>query len=226
MPTSRPRSNYFAILFVAIAAASAATICNAFSVGPAASSRARIVALMTTPKTQLSMASDIDTDVAVSAKEEMVTMRSLNLVVESKPLGIILEEMGDGVGVFCEEVEIDGAAYAAGIRNGDVLAALNGEEAIQSSSLDGAMEMLGQAALPLPVKVYRELEPTETEATAATKGRGTVKMAPRRLPSTKKLIKASTNVKFWQDPLMIGSALLTVAMPLGIYIASSGGKGM
>jgi hypothetical protein len=28
-------------------------------------------------------------------------MRSLNVVVESKPLGVILKEMGDGVGVFC-----------------------------------------------------------------------------------------------------------------------------
>jgi len=46
-------------------------------------------------------------------------------------------------------------------------------------------------------------------------------MAPRRLPSAKKLMKASTNKNFWNDPVMIGSAVLTVAMPLGIFAASS-----
>jgi hypothetical protein len=104
-----------------------------------------------------------------------------------------------------------------GIRNRDFLASLDGEEAIQSSSLDGAMALLGETTLPLPIKVYRELE---TEETARNVRGSTAKMAPRRLPSTKKLCKASMNANFWKDPLMIGSAVLTVAILLVCYILS------
>ena len=153
-----------------------------------------------------------------STGEEMVQLRSMSVSVERKPLGVVLEELGDGKGVFCAECDLDGSAYAAGIRDGDILAAVNGDEAIMSLTLEDAQELLAATPVPIPIKVYREMEQA---AALGTKGDETVKMAPRRLPSTKKLMMASTNAKFWQDPLMIGSAVLTVAMPLGIYVASS-----
>jgi membrane-associated protease RseP (regulator of RpoE activity) len=208
--------SYFAVFFSIIVAL--ATTGEAFSVGHAIASSRASTSPTTATATKLSMATDMATG------EEMVTMRSLNLVVQSKPLGVVLEELGDGKGVFCSECDLDGAAYAAGIRDGDVLAALDGDETILSASLDVAMALLGQSATPLPVKVYREIENNiggEASTTGMGRGGGTVKMAPRRLPSTKKLIKASTNANFWKDPLMLGSAVLTVAMPLGIYLAST-----
>jgi len=195
--SSFPRS--FSILLVALAVLVTA---NAFSVVSPLSKR--------TAAPTLHMAADLG--------EEMVTLRTMNVVVSERPLGVVLEELGDGKGVFAAECDLDGAAYAAGIRDGDVLAAIDNDETILNADLDSALGLLAAAPVPINIRVYRELEQA---AALGTKGGGTVKMAPRRLPSTKKLLKASTNAKFWQDPLMIGSAVLTVAMPLGIYVASS-----
>ena len=227
----------FAILVLAIAAMAA--FGNAFSIGPSPfvvsnynynynSKQHRVGGVPNKRRRRLSMASDTgvadDDDKTEEEEEEMVTVRSIAFVVDSKPLGIVLEELGDGVGVFVAECDPDGSAYEAGLRDGDVLASLDGDEAISNASIDDAMVLLGQAFTPLPVGVYRELLQAQENAAAAPRGnnRGTVKMAPRRLPSTKKLLKASTNANFWSDPLMIGSAVLTVAMPLGIFLASKG----
>ena len=198
--TSFPRS--LSILLVALAVLVAT---NAFSVVSPLSKRTAVASNPT-----LHMAADLG--------EEMVTLRTMNVVVSERPLGVVLEELGDGKGVFAAECDLDGAAYAAGIRDGDVLAAIDNDETILNADLDTALGLLAAAPVPINIRVYRELEQA---AALGTKGGGTVKMAPRRLPSTKKLLKASTNAKFWQDPLMIGSAVLTVAMPLGIYVASS-----
>mmetsp|Transcript_24963 Transcript_24963/g.27930 ORF Transcript_24963/g.27930 Transcript_24963/m.27930 type:complete len:304 (-) Transcript_24963:61-972(-) len=156
-------------------------------------------------------------------EEKTVFMRSLLFDLDTTPFGITLEEIESG-GVYCVDCDVDGAAYAAGVRDGDVIAALNGKEEIRSATLEGAMTLLGAetsgGGFPISIKVYRPMNDDVQQG----KSRETtiVKMAPRRLPSAKKLVMASTNAKFWQDPLMIGSAVLTVAMPLGIYIASKG----
>lgn len=154
--------------------------------------------------------------VLAAEEEEMVTLLSLSMVVRSKPLGVVVEELGGGSGVFAAEVDPAGAAYEAGIRDGDILASLDGDGAVREASLDEALALLAAVPAPFRVDVYREMEEGASQS-----GGSTVKMAPRRLPSTKKLIRASTNANFWQDPLMMGSAVLTVAMPLGIYLASS-----
>jgi len=156
-------------------------------------------------------------------EDKTVFMRSLLFDLETTPFGITLEEIESG-GVYCLECDMDGAAYAAGIRDGDVIAALNGKDDILSSTLKSAMALLGVETadnnFPISIKVYRPMK--EDVATGKSRETTIVKMAPRRLPSAKKLVMASTNVKFWQDPLMIASAVLTVAMPLGIYVASKG----
>jgi len=211
MVTIRQPSNYFAILFAAIIAI--ATVCDAFSVRPPVVSRTKRI--QPPPTSKLSVTSNTD----VAEGEEMVTMKSLDVVVKSRPLGVVLEELADGAGVFIAECDPDGAAYQAGIRDGDVLASLAGDETVLSATLDDSMALLGRAPLPLPVRIYRELE-AEAPSSGRASGRGTVKMSPRRLPSAKKLMKASTSKSFWADPLMLGSAVLTVAMPIGIYVAN------
>lgn len=160
-----------------------------------------------------------------SPSTERVTMRSLNFEVTSKPFGIVLEEMNEGgVGVYCAECDPNGAAYAAGIRDGDVLASLHNDEKIFSSNLEDAMALLGEASLPVPITVYRPLEQIQVESSSSE---SKVNMAPRRMPSAKKLVKASTNANFWKDPLMIGSAVITVGMPVAIYVFSGmGNRGM
>lgn len=220
-------SRQFSLLII-VTLAAAATNTNAFSIvhcGKAlvpSSSRVRI--------TQRFMSDTIEaeTETTSESSSKMVTMRSLNFEVVSKPFGIVLEEMNEGgVGVYCAECDPNGAAYAAGIRDGDVLASLHGNEQIFSSSLDDAMALLGEASLPVPIKVYRPLQQQQSDSSNCSSSCETVvNMAPRRMPSTKKLIKASTNANFWKDPLMIGSAVLTVGMPLAIYVFSGmGSKG-
>mmetsp|Transcript_4481 Transcript_4481/g.9731 ORF Transcript_4481/g.9731 Transcript_4481/m.9731 type:complete len:231 (-) Transcript_4481:73-765(-) len=112
-------------------------------------------------------------------------MRSLAFNVESKPLGIIFAEIKTG-GIYCLERDMNGSTYAAGIRDGDVIAAFNGNDKILSSILDNEMSMLGESSAPISIKVNRkileEVEVGKSDNTTA------VKMAPRRLPSTKKLV--------------------------------------
>ena len=100
------------------------------------------------------------------------------------------------------------------------MAAVAGNEAILTASLDEALLLLGEAPVPMSIKVYRQ-EEIEGDSLSSSRSAQTVQMSPRRLPSTKKLLKASTSASFWKDPVMLSSAVLTVLMPLGIYIASS-----
>jgi len=172
------------------------------------------------PPARLRSSSDgVNGVLEVVAEEEMTTLLSLSLVVRSKPLGVVVEELRGGKGVYAAEVDPAGAAHEAGMRDGDVLASLDGDGDVLEADLDGALALLAAAPVPLRVEVYREME--EGAAGKGGAGSATVKMAPRRLPSTKKLVRASTNANFWKDPLMMGSAVLTIAMPLGIYLASS-----
>lgn len=217
MPTSSPRSNLLAVLVVALAFAAAA---RRASVSVAAFAPGPPLPRATRPATTAAYLSD------VLEEEETVTMRSLEFTVESRPLGLVLEEMEEGGGTFCAAVDDAGPAYAAGMREGDVLAGIAGDESVLSATLEGALSRLEGAALPLDVKVYRLLDDDNLSDLLgdAASGKKTVRMSPRRLPSTRKLLKASTNANFWKDPLMIGSAVLTVAMPLGVFIASTGGS--
>jgi len=150
----------------------------------------------------------------------MVTLLSLSVVVRSKPLGVVVEELGGGAGVFAAECDPAGAAYEAGIRDGDVIAALDGDDAVLTATLDEALALLAAVPVPFKVDLYREKEDSGSTQVSRS-AQKEVQMAPRRLPSTKKLIKASTNTNFWTDPVMLGSAVLTIAMPLGIYLAST-----
>ena len=141
---------------------------------------------------------------------------SLDFVVE-KPMGIILQEREDNekAGVYCIiDDSLDySSAFLAGIRTGDVLASLEGND-VTSSSFDEVMDLFANSWSPVSVTVLRQQEKQKKE----------VVIQPKRMPSTKKLMKASTSVNFWKDPLMIGSAIFTVVLPLGIYLAASGPK--
>jgi len=141
--------------------------------------------------------------------------RTTEKATVSKPMGIILEEReeNEASGVYCiiDESLDYSAAFIAGIRTGDVLSTVDGND-VKSSSFNEIMELLANTSSPVPLTVEREQEKRKAV------------MQPKRMPSTKKLIKASTNVNFWKDPLMIGSAIFTVALPLGIYLISSGSK--
>lgn len=206
---------HLAIRWAVVAAATfLACSAGAFTASPRSAARANIPCSTCRVSTWLPLSSN--GVLAAAEEEEMVTLLSMSMVVRTKPLGVVVEELGGGSGVFAAEVDPAGAAYEAGIRDGDILASLDGDGAVREASLDEALALLAAVPAPFRVDVYREMEEGASQS-----GGSTVKMAPRRLPSTKKLIKASTNANFWQDPLMMGSAVLTVAMPLGIYLASS-----
>jgi len=153
---------------------------------------------------------------------------SNELLIEAmveKPMGIVLEEIqeNEARGVYCLECNEDSSAFVAGIRAGDSISSLAGTD-VTSFTFDQVMELLGNSASPVAITVERsaavsivqEEEPEELQT------RKKVKLQPKRMPSAKKLAKASTSVAFWKDPLMIGSAAFTVLLPLGIYLASSG----
>ncbi len=134
-----------------------------------------------------------------------------------KPMGIILEEREENQasGVYCiiDESFEQSAAAISGIRTGDVLASIDGAD-VTSSTFDEVMEIFANALSPVELTIQRKEERMKQKAV----------IQPKRMPSTKKLMKASTNVNFWRDPLMIGSAIITVALPLGVYLAASGPK--
>ena len=81
------------------------------------------------------------------------------------------------------------------------------------------MGLLQQAGLYVAISLERK-EVDETEAAPPMIERRAAKIPPKWMPSTKKLVKASTSETLWKDPLMIGSAAFTVLFPLGIYLAS------
>jgi len=141
--------------------------------------------------------------------------QKLEVEVE-KPLGIVLEENeeDEAKGVYCLECSEDSAAFAAGVRQGDVITSLAGTDTTELT-FEQVMDMMGKADSPVGMSLERVDVIVETKTTKAP-----VKMAPKRMPSAKQLAKASTNVNFWKDPLMIGSAAFTVILPLGIYLAS------
>jgi len=144
----------------------------------------------------------------------------LEVTVE-KPLGIVLEENEENMakGVFCFECGEDSSGFIAGIRSGDVITEVEGTET-SDFTFEQVMGLLQNAESPVAMKLDRpEVQEVETTTTRAP-----AKMSPKRMPSAKKLAKASTNVNFWKDPLMIGSAAFTVLFPLGIYLASKMGK--
>lgn len=167
-------------------------------------------------------------------------------VIIEKPMGMILEERDSidsdgnngegGGGVYCiinEEEEdnnntnedandssnsnSNSAAYRAGIRTGDVVEMINGKNVLVSS-FDTIMEEFGTSVAPITVTVQRPSSvPVPVSQSVSNPA---VRMQPKRMPTTKKLLKASTNVNFWKDPVMIGSAIFTIGMPLGIYLVS------
>lgn len=147
--------------------------------------------------------------------QETTTMRSIDVTVLDKPLGILLSENveNEAKGVYCLECIENSAAFVAGVREGDVIASI-AEADVTSYTFDEAMGVLQDCETPLLMTVYRSL------AEESIGEKKAVKMAPRRMPSAKKLAKASTSVSFWKDPLMIGSAAITVLLPLGIFVAS------
>jgi len=164
---------------------------------------------------------------------------TLEVDVGTKPLGMVLESNSEGVaaGVFCCEVPKDGAAYKAGVRSGDLVVAIQAMDAA-SWTLDQALAAMAAAEAPVALTLERYPDAgfmleeqaisdaeKERELRRLLAGKGSskgskVQMAPRRLPSAKKLARASTNIKFWQDPLMIGSAVFTVAAPLAVLLAA------
>jgi len=77
------------------------------------------------------------------------------------------------------------------------------------------MEALGAAESPVALTLERPEQQRERKKAV---------IQPKRMPSAKKLAKATTSVSFWKDPLMIGSVAFTVLFPLGIYLISSGSK--
>jgi len=144
-------------------------------------------------------------------------------VSAEKPLGIVLEENEENMakGVFCAECAEDSSGFTAGIRNGDVITVVDGTET-SDFTFEQVMGLLQQAESPVAISLERK-EVDETEV-APTIERKAAKISPKRMPSAKKLAKASTSATLWKDPLMIGSAAFTVLFPLGIYLASKIGK--
>lgn len=135
-----------------------------------------------------------------------------------KPMGIILEEREEneastGVCFIIDESLDYSSAFTAGVRTGDVLVTLNGND-VTSSSFDDVMELFANALSPVDLTVQRVRQQEKKK----------VVLQPKRMPSTKQVVKASTSANFWKDPLMIGSAVLTIVMPLGIYLAATGPK--
>jgi len=146
----------------------------------------------------------------------------------SKPMGLVLEEIlvdDEPKGVYCMECKEDSSAYAAGIRRGDVITTL-GDMDVTEASFEEIMGLLGAAESPVVMTLQQGImQDTATEGNAEAdkkkkKSKVPVKMQPRKLPTVKKLMRASTNVRFWKDPLMIGSLAFTVLAPLSIYVAS------
>lgn len=176
--------------------------------------------------TDMSQLSSTASDETETEELEMVTMEALEAVITGRPMGLVLQENveNEARGVYILECPEDSLAYAAGAREGDVVASIGDTEVI-SSTFDDVMEKLAQSDLPANLKLYREIPASEVMEAQASPEKKTVKMAPRRMPSAKKIMRASTNAKFWQDPMMMASAALTVAMPLGIYLLSTGSKG-
>eukprot|EP00588_Corethron_pennatum_P012120 CAMPEP_0194278876 /NCGR_PEP_ID=MMETSP0169-20130528/12505_1 /TAXON_ID=218684 /ORGANISM="Corethron pennatum, Strain L29A3" /LENGTH=202 /DNA_ID=CAMNT_0039023179 /DNA_START=58 /DNA_END=666 /DNA_ORIENTATION=+ len=140
---------------------------------------------------------------------------SIDVRVE-KPMGIVLEENEEdgAAGVFCLECDGESAAFAAGVRPGDAITSLAGTD-VTAFTFNQVMEALGAAESPVALTLERaEQQPERKKAV----------IQPKRMPSAKKLAKATTSVSFWKDPLMIGSVAFTVLFPLGIYLISSGSK--
>ena len=163
------------------------------------------------------LASSASPSASASASATEFVVVSYECMVE-KPAGIILEERkeNEASGVFCiiDESLDSSNGFLAGIRTGDILAKIDDKD-VRSSTFEEVLEQFGNALSPVSVTVER----TEKRA---VKPKAVVQ--PKRMPSAKKLVKASTNANFWKDPLMIGSAIFTVALPLGIYLVSSGPK--
>jgi hypothetical protein len=63
-------------------------------------------------------------------------------------LGMVLEELAGGAGVFVECVDAGGQAESAGVRAGWTLAAIN-RQAVACLSLDRVMDLLGSCGRPL-----------------------------------------------------------------------------
>lgn len=182
----------------------------------------------------------VDADVpGLAAGDDEDVPETLEAVVATKPLGIVLESNAEGeaAGVFCAEVPRDSAAYKAGARGGDLVVAIQGADATVMT-LEQALAEVAAAAAPVALGLERypdagfvlgeegrgdaerERELQRLLAGQGSSDRSKVRMAPRRLPSARKLARASTNLRFWQDPLMIGSAIFTVAAPLAVLLAA------
>ena len=87
------------------------------------------------------------------------------------------------------------------------------------------MGLIQKSESPVAISVEQKEEGEVAEGSAApTMERKAAKISPKRMPSAKKLAKASTSANFWKDPVMIGSAAFTFLFPLGIYFASTLGK--
>mmetsp|Transcript_20675 Transcript_20675/g.23595 ORF Transcript_20675/g.23595 Transcript_20675/m.23595 type:complete len:219 (-) Transcript_20675:165-821(-) len=144
-------------------------------------------------------------------------------VTVTKPMGMVLEEImveDEPKGVYCMECNEESSAYAAGIRRGDVITMLEGMD-VTTSTFEAIMEQLGNAESPVSMSLQQGIMmEEEIAADAPKKEKKKVKMNPRKLPTAKKLVRASTNVRFWKDPIMLGSLAFTVLAPLSIYVAS------
>eukprot|EP00592_Proboscia_alata_P009610 CAMPEP_0194352578 /NCGR_PEP_ID=MMETSP0174-20130528/1012_1 /TAXON_ID=216777 /ORGANISM="Proboscia alata, Strain PI-D3" /LENGTH=204 /DNA_ID=CAMNT_0039120739 /DNA_START=32 /DNA_END=646 /DNA_ORIENTATION=- len=164
---------------------------------------------------QFATRSHLQTRVLLSSAVDQVDPQRFDVTVE-KPLGIILGENveNEAKGVFCLECEEGSAAFSAGVRPGDVIASV-GETDATALAFEDVMSMLGDAESPVMLSLDRAVAIEEVKL-----DKPKAKMSPKRMPSAKKLAKASTSVNFWKDPLMIGSAAFTVLFPLGIYLAS------
>jgi len=143
-------------------------------------------------------------------------------VTVEKPLGIVLEENEENMaqGVFCADCGEDSSGFAAGIRSGDVIMEVDGTET-SDFTFEQVMGLLQSAESPVAMTLERKPPGEEEEKKAV---RAPAKISPKRMPSAKKLAKASTSAALWKDPLMIASAAFTVIFPLGIYLASKIGK--
>ena len=93
-----------------------------------------------------------------------------------------------------------------------MITALAGADATELT-FEQVMDAIAVAESPVEFSIQRNEVVVEKKKPKA-------QMAPRRMPTAKKMVKASTNVKFWQDPVMIGSVAFTVIAPLGVFLAS------
>merc|ERR1719491_191141 len=82
--------------------------------------------------------------------QETTTMRSIDVTVLDKPMGMVLGEnvADEDKGVYCLECDETSAAFAAGVREGDIIASL-AEADVTSYTFEQAMKVLRDCETPL-----------------------------------------------------------------------------